>query len=189
DEVFETIGIRSSVLSYLSPFSAFRHRFPWLVPTLLSGVSCAVLSSLFESTIAESMVLAFFLTLILGLGESVGIQSLTITIRKLHVEWPTWRWFIKAAKKEVITSLLLGLCTGSIIAGIIFFWKGTLITGAAVGLSIVLSLLTATFFGLAVPALLHKTRLDPKVSAGPLVLGLADLFTLFFYFSMAKMIL
>ncbi|RPI00481.1 MAG: magnesium transporter MgtE, partial [Calditrichaeota bacterium] len=45
------------------------------------------------------------------------------------------------------------------------------------------------FFGLSVPALLHALKLDPKIAAGPLTLGLTDIFTLISYFSMATWLL
>ena len=189
DDVFETIGIRSSCISYLTPLSAFKHRFPWLVPTIISGISCAVLSSFFEQTIADSLVIAFFLTLILGLGESVSIQTLTITIRQLHVEPPSWMWFLGAIRRELFTALYLGLGVGLVIAMLVYLWKRSIVTGLTIGASIILSLSSACFFGLTIPSLLHRTKLDPKVSAGPLVLGLADLFTLFFYFTLARLFL
>jgi magnesium transporter len=39
---------------------------------------------------------------------------------------------------------------------------------------------------LSVPTLLHALKLDPKIAAGPITLALSDIFTLLFYFSMAK---
>lgn len=189
DFIFETIGLRSSILPYMTPFSAFQRRFLWLIPTLMSGIFCAILASFFEKTLAEIIVLAFFMTLMLGLGESVSIQSLTLTIRKLHIETPTWKWFKETAYRELSTASLLGLGVGSIVMAIVYLWMGTLLTGVTICLSIILSLVTASFFGLSIPAILHKTKLDPKVSAGPLVLASADIFTLFFYFTLAYLLI
>ena len=59
----------------------------------------------------------------------------------------------------------------------------------AIGLSILLALCTACLTGLSIPTLLHKLRLDPKIAAGPLTLGLTDLLTLLFYFNLAKLLL
>ena len=189
DDIFETIGIHSSYIRYLRPLSAFKHRFPWLIPTVISGIACAIMAALFEKTLAESIVIAFFLTFMLGLGESVSIQSLTITVRQLHIEKPTWSWYLKSISRELATALILGLCIGLLIATLVTLWKGSLVTGFVIGLSVALSLLTASFFGLTIPALLHHSRLDPKVSAGPLVLGLSDIFTLLFYLTLASLFL
>lgn len=189
DDVFETVGVRTSMLRYLTPLSAFRHRFPWLMPTLLSGLTCALLTSFFEATLSESIILAFFMTLILGLGESVSIQTLTITIRQLHLRKPSLRWYLDALRRELFTAFFLGAGVAILLEGIIVLWKKDIAAGLSIGVSIICSLLTASFFGVSIPALLHKTKLDPKVAAGPLVLGLSDLCTLLFYFSFAKMIL
>jgi len=189
DDIFQTVGIKASVVRYLTPATAFRHRFPWLVPTLFSGIACAILTSFFEQTIADSIILTFFLTLVLGLGESVSIQTLTITIRRLHIEKPSWKWYSQSVVKELLTALFLGSGIGVILAGIIFFWKGSLVTGLSIGASVTLALCSASFFGISVPSLLHKTKLDPRVAAGPLVLGLSDICTLFFYFTLAHIFL
>jgi magnesium transporter len=50
-------------------------------------------------------------------------------------------------------------------------------------------LTTACLFGLSVPVILHALKLDLKISAGPVTLALADIFTLLFYFSTAAILL
>ena len=83
--VFETLGFRLAEVRGASPTQAFRFRFPWLLTTIASGTACALLTSMFEVTLAKSLVLAFFLTLVLGLAESVSIQSMTLTIQMLQI--------------------------------------------------------------------------------------------------------
>ena len=50
-------------------------------------------------------------------------------------------------------------------------------------------LCAACITGLSVPTILHALKLDPKIAAGPITLALADIFTLLFYFSLAKYVL
>lgn len=185
-EVFETIGFQVERVSNATPFTAFRYRFPWLVPTFLSGLICALLAGAYERTLAQSLIIAFFLTLILGLGESVCIQSLTITIRALQKERLRWSWYGSALWREMVTALLLGGSSGLFVTLLVFFWKGAMTASLVIGASITLSLATSCFMGLSVPVLIHACRLDPKVAAGPLALALADMCTLLFYFSLAN---
>jgi magnesium transporter len=84
DALFETLGFHVAQVGNASPFWAFRLRVPWLLATIASGTLCALLASLYELTLAKSMVLAFFLTLVLGLGESVSMQSMSVTIQALR---------------------------------------------------------------------------------------------------------
>jgi magnesium transporter len=189
DALFESIGFRISQVRDASPWQAFRYRFPWLMATIASGTVCAVLAGLFEVTLAESLILAFFLTLVLGLGESVSIQSVAVTVQVLRAVQPSPSWYARAFRREAGTALLLGLACGVLVGLIAWMWRGTGLEGAVIGGSILLSLCMACFLGLTVPTVLHALKLDPKVAAGPLTLALTDISTLVFYFGVAALFL
>jgi magnesium transporter len=188
-EVFETIGFHLNQIKGASPFKAFRIRFPWLLATIFSGVLCAILASRFENILEASIILSFFLTLILGLGESVSMQSMTLTIQALRAHRPTMHWFGKEMFKELGTAILLGFVSGSAVALTVFIWKGEVITAVIIGGSLIFSLTASCLAGLSIPTLIHSLRLDPKISAGPLTLAIADLFTIFIYFNVANWVL
>ncbi len=189
EDVFETIGFRVAEVRGASPLKAFRYRFPWLLATIGSGTACALLASAFAVTLAQSLVIAFFLTLVLGLGESVSIQSMAVTIQALRATRPTLRWYGATLRREVATALLLGAGCGSVVAAIVWFWLGAGWPAAVIGASILSSLVMACILGLSIPSILHALRLDPKIAAGPLTLALADLLTLLFYLSIASLFL
>ncbi|MDQ3116522.1 MAG: magnesium transporter [Verrucomicrobiota bacterium] len=189
EDVFETIGFHVSQVRDAGPIRAFRYRFPWLLATIASGTACALLASVFALTLAQSLVIAFFLTLVLGLGESVSIQSMAVTIQALRTSRPTMRWYLQTLRREVGTALLLGLACGVLVGAIVWFWRGEGWPALAIGGSIVASLVMACVLGLSIPSVLHASRLDPKIAAGPLTLALADVLTLLFYFSIARLLL
>ncbi len=74
DEVFEALGFRVAQVRTATPWRAFRLRFPWLMATISSGMVCAVLASAFALTISRSLVLAFFITLVLALSAPFRLQ-------------------------------------------------------------------------------------------------------------------
>jgi magnesium transporter len=189
DEVFETIGFRVSQVRDASPLRAFRFRFPWLMATIASGTMCAFLASAYEMTLAKSLVLAFFLTLALGLGESVSIQAMTITIQALRSAQPTVRWYLRTLRREAATAILLGAGCGTIVGLIVWLWRGEAMAAVSIGASILLALVASCGFGLSIPTVLHACKLDPKIAAGPMTLALSDIFTLLFYFSLAAFLL
>jgi len=189
DRVFETIGFRLLQVRDASPLRAFRFRFPWLLATITSGTVCALLAGVYELTLAKSLVLAFFLTLVLGLGESVSMQSMTVTIQGLRSRTPTFGWYMRAMRREVGTALLLGTACGFLVSLIVWIWRGNPMAAIAIGSSIVLTLCVASLFGLSVPALLHKLKLDLKIAAGPVTLAITDIATLLIYFSLAEVLL
>lgn len=185
NDVFATIGFQVAQVKNASPLQAFRFRFPWLLATIASGTVAAILAGFFEATLAESLILAFFLTLVLGLGESVSMQSMTLTIQAIAAVEPSRGWYGRALRREVASAVLLGGACGAIVGAISWVWRGEPVASLSIGLSIVLALIVACSIGFSVPALIHKLKLDPKVAAGPLTLALTDLFTLGFYFSIA----
>jgi len=189
NEVFETIGFRLSQVRGASPARVFRYRFPWLGATIGSGLFCALLASAYEATLAQSIVLAFFLTLILGLGESVSSQSMAVTIQALRATRPRLAWYLKELRRELGTALLLGAACGGIVALVAVLWRREPAAAWVIGTSILVSLCSACLIGLSVPTLLHTLRLDPKIAAGPITLALADISTLLFYFSLASALL
>lgn len=189
ETLFESIGFRIWQVRGASPWRGFRFRFPWLLATIGSGTICALLAGWFELTLARTLVLAFFLTLVLGLGESVSIQSMTVVVQELRTGRPTLRWYVRALRRELGTAALLGLAAGMVVGGIAWLWRGQLQPGIVIGGGIALAVIGAAFFGLSVPALLHALRLDPKIAAGPLTLAFTDIFTLLFYFGLATIVL
>jgi len=189
EELFEAIGFRVSQLRDASPVRAFRFRFPWLLATIGSGMICAFLVSAYEVSLAKTLVLAFFLTLVLGLGESVSMQSMTITIHALRSTRPALRWYAMAFLRETGTSLLIGVTCGLMVGLIVWLWRGNGLTAIAIGSSLLLTLFVACLIGLSVPTLLHILKLDPRVAAGPLTLAIADICTILIYFTLAVILL
>ena len=189
DDVFEVLGFHLEQIRGASPWRVFRYRFPWLLVTVSAGTICAILAGAFEATLARSLVVAFFLTMVLGLNESVSAQSMSVTIQMLRSAPVTWSWFATALRRELTTAVLIGLACGSIVAGIVMVSRHDVHAAVAIGGSIALSLITACLFGLGVPSLLHWFKLDPKIAAGPITLALADIFALLLYFTTARLVL
>lgn len=189
DDLFEALGFRLSQIRGASPLRVFRYRFPWLLATVFSGTLCAMLAGAFEATLASSLVIAFFLTMVLGLNESVSMQSMSVTIQALRSTTLTRRWFLDTFRREAGTAGLLGASCGIVVAVIVWIWRRDPLGAAVIGSSIALSLVTACLFGLSIPSLLHSLKLDPKIAAGPVTLAFTDFFALLFYFVIATIVL
>ena len=188
-EFFEALGFRIEQIRGASPWRSFRFRFPWLLVTVTGGTLSAILAGYFEATLAHSLVITFFLTMVLGLNESVSMQSMSVTIHALRSVSVTWQWLATAFRREVTTAFLLGVACGSVVGAIVWIWRNDLPGAFVIGGSIALSLVTACAFGLGVPSVLHRWKLDPKVAAGPVTLALADFFALVIYFISASLVL
>ena len=188
-DVFQTIGFRVAEVQRASPWNSFRIRFPWLLATMSGGLVCAFLSGAYETTLARTIVLAFFLALVLGLGESVSVQSLTLTLQALHGQTITWNWFMRIARKELATAAMLGGASGLLVGLVVYVWRGTGMAAVVIGVSLLFAITSACLIGLIVPSVLHRFRLDPRIAAGPVALAIADVVTLLFYFNIARWVL
>ena len=189
EDVFEVLGFHLANLRNATSWKAFRYRFPWLLVTIASGTLAAVISGLFSKTLSELLILSFFLPLVLGLGESVVVQSMALTIQALRANRPTLRWYWQALLREIPTASMLGLAAGGAVTVIVELWRHELGTALVIGASVLLSLEAACFLGLSIPALLHALKLDPKIAAGPVSLAMTDIATLLFYFGIAAVCL
>src|SRR6201981_2661472 len=91
-EFFEALGFHIEQIRGASPWRGFRFRFPWLLVTVTGGTLSAILVRYFEATLTRSLVLAFFLTMVLALNVSVSMQSMSVTIHALRSVAVTKRW-------------------------------------------------------------------------------------------------
>ena len=189
EDVFEVLGFHLAQARNAAPFKAARFRFPWLIVTILSGTACAVISGFFEKTLQEMIVLAFFMPLVLGLGESVSMQSMALAFQALRVSQPSFRWYFRELRRETRTAMLLGLACSLLVALIVWAWHKEPCQAFAIGGSILFSLLNACMLGLSIPSILHAYKLDPKIAAGPITLALSDIGTLLFYLGTASFFL
>ena len=188
-EFFEALGFRLEQIRGASAWRAFQFRFPWLLVTVTGGTLSAILAGFFEETLAGSLIIAFFLTMVLGLNESVSMQTMSVTIHALRSASVTWDWLALALRRELGTAVLLGMSCGLVVSSIAWAWRHDLRAATVIGGSIGLSLVTAGALGLAVPSLLHWFKLDPKIAAGPVTLVSADFIALVIYFSSAWLVL
>lgn len=187
--VFETLGVRLSERRDKSVWSGFRSRFPWLLGTIASGTACALLVGFFQVTLAKSLILAFFLTMVLGLGESVSMQTLALTVHVLHHQGPQRDWFWPALRRELQRTLFVALACGLIVGGIAVAWRHEVLAGLVIAGGVLMSLLVACFLGVSVPVLLHRLRLDLRIASGPVTLALTDVCTIAVYFTLAAAVL
>src|SRR5437764_6364622 len=188
-EFFEALGFRLEQIRGASPWRSFRFRFPWLLVTVTGGTLSAILAGFFEATLARSLVLAFFLTMVLALNESVSMQSMSVTIHALRSVPVTRSWLATSFRREATSALLLGVACGLVVSAIVWLWRNDFLGALVIGGSIAVSLVSACVLGLGVPSLLHRFKLDLKIAAGPVTLALADFVALVIYFTSAWLVL
>ena len=180
DDIFQLIGVHGT--AQRSTWSAFRDRFPWLLCNIAGGLICAFIASRFEHLLAEVVVLALFIPIVLALGESVSMQALTLTLQGLTDGPVVWKRLTAALWKEFKTAASLGVGCGFVVGAVVMVWRGQMDVAGVIFGAIALSMVVACLLGVAFPAMLRAMKADPGIAAGPVVLAAADVSTLLFYF-------
>ncbi len=182
-QVFQTLGLAVDHPEVLTARESFRMRMPWLLCNIGGGVLCAIVAWLFTDLLQQVVLLSFFLPLVLTLGESVAMQSVTLTVGG-EDDRRGLSGALKALRNELGAALLLALCCGTIVAVVSLVWGGGVAGAATMFAAVAASMVFASLAGGAIPMALHAFRLDPSVAAGPIALVLADTATTAIYFSL-----
>jgi len=167
---------------------AAKHRLPWITMTVIGGLGCAFIAWLFKETLERTVVLGLFVPLVLAISESVAAQTATIVMKALMTgELPKGE-LTRFLLKEVAVGLLIGLYAATLVVTVSTIWHADLRLGIVIGGSVVLGVCSATLLGVVVPTVLRRLKVEPTVAGGPVVLIIADIFTLIFYFGTATLV-
>jgi len=189
EDLFQLMGVHLSAAQQGSPWAGFTSRFPWLLCNIAGGILAALLCYAFEPLLENVVAIALFVPVVLGLSESVAIQSVTLALHVLHGQRPTARSLWRSLRHELFTGLLLGAACGLIVAMVALVWLRmtdiafSLLAGIGIGIA------GSAAFGLAMPYILRLLKRDPQVAAGPIALVFADMLALSIYFGVANWLL
>lgn len=163
-------------------------RLPWLILGLLGGLGAAAILSGFGNTINSEPILYFFTPLIAAMGGNVGVQSSAIVVQGLannNIKGSV----ISRIIKEIGLSLINGAVLGLIIIAYGLIKNYELITTITIVFSLMIVIINAALIGTFVPIILKKKGIDPALATGPFITTSNDIFGIFIYFSIAKIIL
>ncbi|TNF09334.1 MAG: magnesium transporter [Bacillota bacterium] len=175
-------------------FKTALHRLPWLITLLIISVPIAIVTSLFEETLALVAILIVFQPLILGSAGNVATQTLAVTLKMFSTNE---KGFSRNAIKEVLTGIMNGLVIGLIafLVTLIFAYINTSLTqnpflvAFVVGLSLWLTVIIAPIVAIVIPLTLKSLKIDPAVASGPFITTVIDVGALFIYFGLATLFL
>ncbi len=164
-------------------------RLPWLVLLLFIGLVSGSIISEFEETLQQVVALIFFMPMIAGMTGNTGTQSLAVVVRGMITNDVDRKTIAKLIFRELRVGLIIGMTCGVLILLIAYFWRGSLILGLVVGLSLLITLIIGTLAGTIIPITLYRLGVDPAVASGPLITTINDILSLFVYFSIATLFL
>jgi len=178
EEVGETSVLRIS-----------RARLPWLLLGLFGQLVAALILDQYQDSLRRSLILAFFIPMVMATGGNTGIQTSTIVIRLLIThEFDLFRAG-RHLGRELLVGLLNGVLLGGLMVGILVAWKGDVAVGVVIGLSLTCVVLIASLFGSVIPLVLHRAGVDPTVATGPFITTTNDIVGIAVYLFLANWLL
>lgn len=179
-----------------------RKRGGWLAALFLGETLTATAMAFFEDEIAQAVVLALFIPLIISSGGNSGSQATTLVIRAMalgQIKLEDW-W--RVVRREFAAGLSLGLLLGTIgflrivlwefvggMGGSTLYGEHYLLVALTVSLSLIGIVTWGTLIGSTLPFILRRLGFDPASASAPFVATIVDVTGIVIYFTLAAFIL
>ena len=181
-------GISQDVEADDNIYQLTKARLPWLILGLLGGLGSVYILQGFDEALSNYPILFFFTPLIAAMAGNVGVQSSAIIVQGLA------NGVVKGSMfNRLLKEVGLALINGSIL-GILVVLFGALvdqefIVSFTIALSILSVIIIASLIGTFVPIILDRKVIDPAIATGPFITTSNDIFGIFLFFYIAKLIL
>ncbi|WP_371135504.1 magnesium transporter, partial [Frigidibacter sp.] len=166
-----------------------KQRTPWLLVNLLTANLAALVISQFSGTIEAIVALAALMPIVASMGGNAGTQSLAVAVRALATKNLTSSNAGRVVRREAMVGAINGVLFAVIMAGVGYFFFGSLLLGAVIGMSMVINLIVAALAGVLVPLALDRYDLDPALASGTFVTTMTDVVGFFSFLGLATVIL
>lgn len=181
-------GITQDVEADDSVYEHTKARLPWLVMGMLIELIASYVLKGNEEISDKFFTLIIFMPLLSATAGNIGVQASAIIVQGLANG--TLKGFSRGYFSKEIT---VAMISGSIISLMVLAYHtimyGQFRVGLAISISIVVVILFAATLGTLVPLFLHKKKIDPAIATGPFITTTNDVFGIFLYFTIARLIL
>lgn len=189
ETLYEFTGVREEESVLDGALSKVRYRYKWLIINLGTAFLAAGMVGFFEDTIAAFTLLAVYMPVVAGMGGNAGTQSMAVTVRGLAFDQISLSTGSRAILNEVIAGAVNGAITGILVAIIAAVFNQSPLLGLVLGVSMVLNLVIAGFFGTIIPLVLDKIGKDPATSATIFITTATDVLGFFIFLGLAQSVL
>src|SRR3989339_140284 len=149
-----------------------KHRLPWLFIGMLGGLLTAQIIGLFEITLAQNIILASFIPLIVYMGGATLAQTQAFFIRDIALS-PKLNFAKYFFKQSAITlSIALFISAMLFIFGLLFFDNLEIVQVLAAALFA--AILSSIISGLIIPFIFNSLKMDPANASGPIATIIQD---------------
>ncbi len=183
-------GISQDVEADDSILDLTKARLPWLILGLFGGLGSVFIMEGYEEIMSNPAYrsLFFYTPLIAAMAGNVGVQSSAIIVQGLandNVKGSLWKRLVKEVGLSLINGLVLGVLV--VLSGVVMHMK--LDFSLTIAVSMLSVIIVASLVGTFIPIILDKRGIDPAIATGPFITTSNDIFGIFLFFFIAKLIL
>ena len=183
-------GVSSDVEADDTIWDLSKARLPWLFLGLIGGLGSVFILQNFEQIMTQPQLrnLFFYTPLIAAMAGNVGVQSSAIIVQGLANDVVKGS-LISRLVKEVGLSLINGLALSALLILFGILINQELILSLTIAGAMMSVIIVAALIGTFVPIILDKNGIDPAIATGPFITTCNDIFGIYLFFYIAKIIL
>jgi magnesium transporter len=190
-KMYARAGLQEDDRVYSTVIEKVKNRLPWMILNLaLSGIASLVVYQ-FEGILNQLVILAVTKNIVASTSGNTAIQSLTVVTRGIATNDFQFISYAKAFFREFLVGCIIGLFMGTFAGFFLYFMMGdsqhSLMVGAVMLISMVLTSMVGSCAGAGVPYILNSLNRDPAVASGVLVTVITDIFGFFSFLGLATL--
>jgi magnesium transporter len=164
-------------------------RLPWLLVNSLASLFAAWVISNFDDLLSKVALLAFFQSVVAGLGGSSASQDIVMIVRSLALDKIEKKEAWKIILRQVWVGFLQGSALGLFVGIGVGLWQENPYLGLVLGIALVGNMIVAATVGTLVPLTLYYLKKDPALASSVLVTATTDALGFLIYLSLASLFL
>ncbi len=187
---FHFAGIHKSHLEYESTMhvpimESVVHRVPWLISGLIGMLAIAAFIGIFENTLQQNLILAFFIPVIVYICGALCTQIETLLVRDLVVMGKDLKIKSYMFRQGIISVVIALMISALLFLTIASFWQDRGLA-SIISLAAFLSLTLTTITSFTVILTLKKLGADPALGGGPFGTVISDSLSIIVYLLVAN---
>ena len=188
EDIFRLSGVQEADI-YRAALQTAGGRFVWLFVNLATAILASFVIYQFSGTIDQMVALAVLMPIVASMGGNAGTQTLTVAVRAIATKDLSLGNVHRVFGKETIVGLLNGIVFAVLTGGVAAAWYEDTALSYVVGGAMIINMLVAGMFGLIIPVLLWRLRIDPATAAGVLLTTVTDVIGFLAFLGLAGMFL
>ena len=189
EQMYNLAGVDDEAEEDEDVIKAGRKRATWLAVNLLTAIAASLVIGMFEQTLQSLVALAVLMPIVASMGGNAGTQTLTVVVRQMALGDISSGDAFRILKKEIFISLMNGLVFAVVMGLIAWLWFDITMLGVVIGLSMIINLFMAGFFGAVIPLALKMLKVDPAIGSTVILTTVTDVVGFFSFLGLANAIL